>query len=280
MVTSVTLPHPLTLYTTGGGGNAAGWVHFTRRHCSPHLGYTVWSGHGWCGAPDCVHHVRHLPVRCLPVCQACEFVSLASGNFGSPYVVPTPTSPPSLTRMSVGSVPGSSSEGVCPSTSSRDNASARRSSLEDQEVRDQVRLESHPSPVVQAPVVPPVPPLETSVQPPAPFTVGQAREQRAAAASCPAATVTWSAPAVSAVAPAEPRVSTSVVLPSGTATVVLPGRPQVPPGEGVPSSEPDGLCGYPGSGENVCATRSCSSEDALTSTVWQPGCMATSALPH
>ena len=206
----------------------------------------------------------------VPCASRVEFVSLASGNFGSPYVVPAPTSPPSLTRMSVGSVPGSSSEGVCPSTFSRDCASDSRSSLEDQEVRHQLRqfhqmleglehrldhpqwdssqprqpvaappgfaalplAESRPSPVVQAPVAPPAPPLESSAQPPAPFTMGQAREQRAAAASGHAATVTRSAPAVSAVAPVEPRVFTSVVLPSGTATVALPGWPQVPLGRG------------------------------------------------
>ena len=51
-------------------------------------------------------------------------------------------------------------------------------------------------------------------------------------ASGPVTTVTRSAPVVSTVAPAAPRVSTSVVLPSGTATVALPGRPQVPLGRG------------------------------------------------
>ena len=79
----------------------------------------------------------------MPYASRGEFVSLASGNFGSPYVVPSPTSPPSVTRMSVGSVPSSSSEGVCPSTSSVDSASAHRSSLEDQEVRNQLRQFRH-----------------------------------------------------------------------------------------------------------------------------------------
>ena len=79
----------------------------------------------------------------MPCASRGEFVSLASGNFGSPYVVPAPTSPPSVTRMSVGSVTGSSSEGVCLSTSSGDSASARRSSLEDQGVRDQLRQFRH-----------------------------------------------------------------------------------------------------------------------------------------
>ena len=182
----------------------------------------------------------------------------------------TDLDPVATEKLSVGSFPGSSSEGVCPSTSSGDRASARRSSLEDQEVRDQLRqfrqmleglerrldhrqrdspqprqtvvappgfaalplAESHPSPVVQAPAAPPVPSLESSVQPPAPFTMGQAREQHAAGASGPAATVTRSAPAVSTMAPAEPRVFTSVVLPSGTATVALPGRPRVSLGRG------------------------------------------------
>ena len=178
------------------------------------------------------------------------------------------TSPPSVMRMSVGSVPGSSSEGVCPSTSSGDSSSAHQSSLEDQEVRDQLRqfrhmleglerrldnrlrdsplprqpvttppgfaafplAEPHPSLLVETPAAPPVP-MESSVQPPAAFTMGQAREQRVAA-SGPVTTVTRSAPVVSTVAPAAPRVSTSVVLPSGTATVALPGRPQVPLGRG------------------------------------------------
>ena len=202
----------------------------------------------------------------MPYASRGEFVSLAAGNFGSPYVVPAPTSPPSLTRMSVGSVPGSSSEGVCPSTSSGDSSSAHQSSLEDQEVRDQFRhmleglehrldnrlrdlpqprqpvatppgfaafqlAEPHPSLLVETPAAPPVP-MESSVQPPAAFTMGQAREQRVAAASGPVTTVTRSAPAVSTVAPAAPQVSTSVVLPSGTATVALPGRPQVPLGRG------------------------------------------------
>ena len=92
--------------------------------------------------------------------------------------------------------------------------------------------ESHPSLVVEAPAAPPEPPPESSVQPPVPFTMGQAREQRVAAASGPATTVTRSAPAVSTVAPVVPWVSTSVVLPSGTVTVALPGRPQVPLGRG------------------------------------------------
>ena len=86
--------------------------------------------------------------------------------------------------------------------------------------------------MVEAPAASPEPHLESSVQPPAPFTMGQAREQCMAAAGGPATTVTWSAPAVSAVAPVVPRVSTSVVLPSGTVTVALPGRPQVPLGRG------------------------------------------------
>ena len=194
----------------------------------------------------------------MPYASRGEFVSLAPGNFGSPYVVPAPTSPTSVTRMSVGSIPGSSG----------DSASAHRSSLEDQEVRDQLlqfrhmleglerrldnRLrdspqprqpfatppgfaalplaEPHPSLMVEAPAAPPEPTPESSVQPLAPFTMGQAREQRVAAASGPATTVTRSTPAVSIVAPVAPRVSTSVVLPSGTATVALPGRPQVPLG--------------------------------------------------
>ena len=206
----------------------------------------------------------------MPYASRGEFVSLASGNFGSPYVVPSPTSPPSVTRMSVGSVPSSSSEEVCPSTSSVDSASAHRSSLEDQEVRDQLRqfrhmleglerrldnrlrdspqprqpvvtppgfpafplAEPHPSLLVKAPAVPLESTPESSVQPPAAFTMGQAREQRVTAASGLATTVTRSAPAVSTVAPVTPRVSTSVVLPSGTATVALPGRPQVPLGRG------------------------------------------------
>ena len=206
----------------------------------------------------------------MPYASRGEFVSLASGNFGSPYVVPSPTSPPSVTRMSVGSVPSSSSEEVCPSTSSVDSASAHRSSLEDQEVRDQLRqfrhmleglerrldnrlrdspqprqpvvtppgfaafplAEPHPSLLVEAPAVPLESTPESSVQPPAAFTMGQAREQRVTAASGLATTVTRSAPAVSTVAPVTPRVSTSVVLPSGTATVALPGRPQVPLGRG------------------------------------------------
>ena len=206
----------------------------------------------------------------MPYASRGEFVSLASGNFGSPYVVPSPTSPPSVTRMSVGSVPSSSSEGVCSSTSSVDSASAHRSSLEDQEVRDQLRqfrhmleglerrldnrlrdspqprqpvvtppgfaafplAEPHPSLLVEAPAVPLESTPESSVQPPAAFTMGQAREQRVTAASGLATTVTRSAPAVSTVAPVTPRVSTSVVLPSGTATVALPGRPQVPLGRG------------------------------------------------
>ena len=206
----------------------------------------------------------------MPYASRGEFVSLASGNFGSPYVVPSPTSPPSVTRMSVGSVPSSSSEGVCPSTSSVDSASAHRSSLEDQEVRNQLRqfrhmleglerrldnrlrdspqprqpvvtppgfaafplAEPHPSLLVEAPAVPLESTPESSVQPPAAFTMGQAREQRGTAASGLATTVTRSAPAVSTVAPVTPRVSTSVVLPSGTATVALPGRPQVPLGRG------------------------------------------------
>ena len=53
-----------------------------------------------------------------------------------------------------------------------------------------------------------------------------------------------------------------------------------PPGEGVPSSEPDGVCSYPVSRENFRAARACSSEDFLTRTAWQPGWMATNALPH
>ena len=85
-------------------------------------------------------------------------------------------------------------------------------------------------------------------QPPVPFTMGQAREQRVAAAGGAAATVTWSYPAVSAMAPDVPRVSTLVALPSGTVTLASPG-------EGVPSSEPDGLCSCPGSGENLRAAR-------------------------
>ena len=206
----------------------------------------------------------------MPYASRGEFVSLASGNFGSPYVVSSPTSPPSVTRMSVGSVPSSSLEGVCPSTSSGDSASAHRSSLEDQEVRDQLRqfrhmleglerrldkrlrdspqpgqpvltppgfaafplAEPHPSLLVEAPAVPLEPTPESSVQPPAAFTMGQARKQRVAAAGGLATTVTRSAPAVSTVAPVTPRVSTSVVLPSGTANVALPGRPQVPLGRG------------------------------------------------
>ena len=206
----------------------------------------------------------------MPYASRGEFVSLASGNFGSPYVVPSPTSPPSVTRMSVGSVPSSSSEGVCPSTFSGDSASAHRSSLEDQEVRDQLRqfrhmieglerrldnrlrdspqprspvatppdfaasplAEPHPSLLVGAPAVPLEPTPESSVPPPGPFTMGQAREQRVASAGGLATTVTQSAPAVSTLAPVAPRVSTSVVLPSSTATVALPGRPQVPLGRG------------------------------------------------
>ena len=154
---------------------------------------------------------------------------------------------------------------MLPSTSSGDSASAHRSSLEDQEVRDQLRqfrhmleglerrldnrlrdspqprqpvvtppgfaafplAEPHPSLLVEAPAVPLESTPESSVQPPAPFTMGQAREQRVAAAGGLATTVTRSAPAVSTVAPVTPRVSTLVVLPSGTATVALPGRPQV-----------------------------------------------------
>ena len=205
----------------------------------------------------------------MPYASRGEFVSLAAGNFGSPYVVPAPTSPPSVTRMSVWSVPGSSSEGVSPSTSSGDVSSAHQTSLEDQEVRDQLRqfrhmleglerrldnrlqdspqprqpvasppgfaafplAEPHPSLLAETPAAPPVP-MESSVQPPAAFTMGQAREQRVTAASGPVTTVTRSAPVVSTVAPAVPWVSTSVVLPSGTATVALPGRPQVPLGRG------------------------------------------------
>ena len=149
----------------------------------------------------------------MPYASRGEFVSLAAGNFGSPYVVPAPTSPPSVTRMSVGSVPGSSSEGVSPSTSSGDGSSAHQNSLEDQEVRDQLRqfrhmleglerrldnrlrdspqprqpvasppgfaafplAEPHPSLLVETPAAPPVP-MESSVQPPAAFTMGQARD--------------------------------------------------------------------------------------------------------
>ena len=54
-----------------------------------------------------------------------EFVSLASRNFGSPCVVPAPTSPPLLMCISFESIPGFSSEGVCPSTSFLDSASDR-----------------------------------------------------------------------------------------------------------------------------------------------------------
>ena len=92
--------------------------------------------------------------------------------------------------------------------------------------------EPHPSLLVEAPAVPLEPTPESSVQPPAAFTMGQARKQRVAAAGGLATTVTRSAPAVSTVAPVTPRVSTSVVLPSGTANVALPGRPQVPLGRG------------------------------------------------
>ena len=135
---------------------------------------------------------------------------------------------------------------------------------------------SRPSPAVRAAVATPAPPQESSSQPPAPFTMGQAREQRADAAGGPAATVTQSVPAVSAMAPDEPRVSTLVAFHSGTATVALPD----PTGEGVPSSEQNGLCSYLGFGENLRAVCTCSSEDTLTSTACQPGYMATSALLH
>ena len=228
----------------------------------------------------------------MPYASRGEFVSLAAGNFGSPYVVPAPTSPPSVTRMSVGSVPGSSYDGVCPSTSSGDSASAHQSSLEDQEVRDQLRqfrhmleglerrldnrlrnspqprqpvatppgfaafplAEPHPSLLVETPAAPPVP-TESSVQPPAPFTMGQAREQRVAAASGPVTTVTQSAPAVSTVAPVAPLVSTSVVLPSGTATVALPGRPQVPLGRGFLSASRMASAATQAPGESPCRSR-------------------------
>ena len=250
----------------------------------------------------------------MPYASRGEFVSLAAGNFGSPYVVPAPTSPPSVTRMSVGSVPGSSSEGVCPSTSSGDSASAHQSSLEDQEVRDQLRqfrhmleglerrldnrlrdspqprqpvatppgfaafplAEPHPSLLVETPAAPPVP-TESSVQPPEPFTMGQAREQRVAAASGPVTTVTRSAPAVSTVAPVAPRVSTSVVLPSGTATVALPGRPQVPLGRGFLSASRMASAATQAPGR-ISVPRAHSYEDAITSTARQPRGMAAGAL--
>ena len=187
----------------------------------------------------------------MPYASRGEFVSLVAGNFDSPYIMPAPTSPPSVTRMSVRSVPGSSSEGVCPSTSSGDSASAHQSSLKDQEVRDQLRQFRHmleglecgldnrlrfrhsPGSLLR--------PLRVSLpshwlSPTLPCwskLLSELRsEQCVAAASGPVTTVTRSAPAVSTVAPVAPRVSTSVVLPSGTATVALPGRPQVPLGRG------------------------------------------------
>ena len=297
MVTSVPLPHLLTLYTMGGGGGGGGGAVPLGGSVPPVATVpSTWGMHygpGMAGVeypavtpmPGAYPSARPVTTRKLtqfpspgsesvsttymPYASRGEFVYLAAGNFGSPYVVPAPTSLPSVTRMSV---PGSSSEGVCPSTSSGDSSSAHQSSLEDQEVRDQLRqfrqfrhmleglerrldnrlrdspqprqpvvtppgfaafplAEPHPSLLVETPAAPPVP-MESSVQPPAAFTMGQAREQRMAAASGPVTTVTRSAPAVSTVAPAAPRVSTSVVLPSGTATVALPGRPQVPLGRG------------------------------------------------
>ena len=67
MVTSVPLPHLLTLYTTGGGSSAAGWVRSARRHCSLHLGYALWSRHGWCWVPSCDRYAG-----CLSIGQACD----------------------------------------------------------------------------------------------------------------------------------------------------------------------------------------------------------------
>ena len=283
MVTSVPLPHLLTLYTTGGGavplGGSVPPVATVPSTWGMHYGLgmagveypavTAMPGAYPSARPVTTRELTQFPspgsesvsTTYMPYASRGEFVSLAAGNFGSPYAVPVPTSPPSVTRMSVGSVPGSSSEGVSPSTSSGDGSSAHQNSLEDQEVRDQLRqfrhmleglerrldnrlrdspqprqpvasppgfaafplAEPHPSLLVETPAAPPVP-MESSVQPPAAFTMGQAREQRVTAASGPVTTVTRSAPVVSTVAPAAPRVSTSVVLPSGTATVALPGK--------------------------------------------------------
>ena len=292
IITSVPLPHPLTLYTTGGGavplGGSIPHVATVPSTWGMHYGpvmagveypaVSAMPGAYPSARPVTARELTQFPspgsesvwTTYMPYASRGEFVSLASGNFCSQYFVPAPTSPPSVTRMSLGSVPGSSSEGVCPSTSSGDSASAHGSSLEDQEVRDQLHqfrhmlerlehrldnrlrdlpqlrqpvatppgfaalplAESHPSLVVEASAAPHEPPPESSVQPLAPFTMGQAREQLMAAAGGPATTVTRSAPAVSTVAPVAPRVSTSVVLPSGTVTVALPGRPQVPLGRG------------------------------------------------
>ena len=252
----------------------------------------------------------------MPYASRGEFVSLAAGNFGSPYVLPVPTSPPSVTRMSVGYVPGSSSEGVSPSTSSGDGSSAHQNSLEDQEVRDQLRqfrhmleglerrldnrlrdspqprqpvasppgftafplAEPHPSLLVETPAAPPVP-MESSVQPPAAFTMGQAREKTRDRCQ-------WSCYHCHTECPCSLHRGSYCATGLHLGGVTLGYRDCCPswaatgpPGEGVPFSEPVGLSGYPGSGESLRAARARSYEDAITSTAWQPRGMAAGALP-
>ena len=63
----------------------------------------------------------------VPHASRGEFISLAVGNFGSPYVVPVPTSPPALTCMSIEPIPRSSSEGICPSTSAMESVLQKQS---------------------------------------------------------------------------------------------------------------------------------------------------------
>ena len=55
------------VYYGGGGSSAAGWVHSARRHCSLHLGYALWSGHGWRRVPGCDRYTG-----CLSVGRACD----------------------------------------------------------------------------------------------------------------------------------------------------------------------------------------------------------------
>ena len=222
------------------------------------------------------------------MCHMPPGVSLSreSGNFDLPYIMLRPTFSPALTCMSVETLPGSSSEEICPSTSSLESVTDHRDSLHNQEVHDQLRKFRHMleglehkldqdyhdlpwprqlvaapsgfttlplaeyrrSSAVQATVASPAPLWESSLLPPAPFTMGRSRQQRAAATSGPVATVTQSYLAVTFVAPDEPQVFTTVTLPSGTTTEALPGWPQVSLWEGFYSSEPDSLCGYPSSG--------------------------------
>ena len=143
------------------------------------------------------------------MCHLPPGVSLSreSGNFDSPYIMLRPTFSPALTCMSVETLPGSFSEGICPSTSSLDSVTDHRDSLDNQEVHDQLcqfrhileglehRLDqdNHDLPwprqpvaappgfttlplaeyrrssAVQATVASPAPLWESSLQPPVPF---------------------------------------------------------------------------------------------------------------